>query len=254
MPTLFSVIKQNEKQKTKKYEEELDRDRALKRNKKEKERKEIEEVLLSTKDAFFDATSKLENLIKGIKENLPTEHVNSLLRLIEQSKLIVNSSTDFKTNDRVKELTRIVTWADNTLNNKIFIAEEHWELLSNEMKKESFFDKKSNRVVGGICLAIIAAVAALVLAPYLWNFGILALNAVGMSLDFLGVLSVEASVAIFVSAVFCGIFSVHDVIYGRPESVGCEVRELTNFFEAPKLPVSENAHQQELKQRATLNI
>ena len=96
MTNLFSVIKQNEEQKKIKDEKDkvaintrLARDRALKQTQEEKEREKIEKVLLSTKDAFFDATSKLENSIKGIKDNPPTEHVNSLLRLIKQSNLLL---------------------------------------------------------------------------------------------------------------------------------------------------------------------
>ena len=77
------------------------------------------------------------------------------------------------------------------------------------MKKESFFDKRSNRVVGGICLAIIAAVAAFVLAPYLCHFGIQAMTVASTGphnnlLFALGLYSFMASIPIFGSAVWHG--------------------------------------------------
>lgn len=242
MPNFFETIKQREidlsSQKNAAINSSLEskqREKFLKENK-------ASEIMESAITNFKNAVKLLHSTMCTNESNDATKALRSL---ISQSELIVGSKPKAK---KINNLTKIITWANDSLNGECKPDDKTLDILGEEIKKESFFDKKINRVVAGI----IAVVAAIVLPLLLWPLGLslLATGIAGAGAHFLGMGCLMLSIA----SVGLAVGAVYNSTFGLPSSVGNEVKQLSTLFELSEPKSIEKSNEEETINDSSFSI
>jgi hypothetical protein len=152
-----------------------------------------------------------------------TKGISKLIdALIEKSELIIDEIIrQGNTNpDRIKELTGIISWANNSIKDHKNPDTSTFNSLEKEINKECLFDD-----AGGRALIVIVAALITVGVFFLFPLVFIPVLATGAA-DFLFFSVIGALATMLAGGVTSSLASV------GPVSVGREVRELNSFFKA----------------------
>ena len=196
-------------------------------------------VLLELKQKNLEKVkADFENAVASLKMHTSSPEWQSLVladpinELINKSSIIVKAYNNYNSVERIEDLTNIINWIDSSLKGKPIQNTEMLDILSKELNRENWLDKKSNRVMFRVGLLVSTIVLAVVLAPYLWHVGIiLTANALAEGKFLLGTGCYMASVVAYSAAFATAVAAVASIIYDRPQSVAAETKILTKFFD-----------------------
>lgn len=176
------------------------------------------DLLASTKNEFKVATDTLQLSINEMPSSIPQEHKKTLQSLISQAKQII----PYADVNRVKELTKIMTWANDALKGDVNLKDEKMlSLLSKEIKNEHFLDQKIYRVIVGVITTTLSIVFAA-------TYGL----TVATALIFASHSPIELSFALTALTLVAADYT-YKTFFRAPNSVGREVRQAAGFFKSP---------------------